>query len=99
MTHTVWKYTLAPAEEQILELPRGAKPVRVQNQNASMVMYWEVDNEQPKRKQKVFIVGTGQPLPKGDINYVDTVMLLQGTLVFHIYTRAYYEPLEIGDIT
>lgn len=87
---TIWKYTLNDTETA-LQLPTNSKILSVQNQNEEICMWVEVDVNNKETTQRYFkILGTGDFLSE-DIgikhNFINTVQLHGGRLVFHIYER------------
>jgi hypothetical protein len=87
---TIWKFPLAVADIQAIEMPVGARLLDVQMQRATgdQVCLWAlVDPSNMKCKRWISIHGTGHELPDGiaDAKYVGTFQLVGGSLVFHVF--------------
>lgn len=86
----VWKFTLQLSELDdivAINMPRGAKPLSVANQNETLVLYAMVDPELPVVSREFRVAGTGHPLtniPKMK-NFLGTVLFREGSLVFHVW--------------
>lgn len=85
----IYKYILNFVEQQELELPANSKILSVKNQNENIVLYALIDNEITIMKTHlIFIKGTGHNADNiKDCNFIETVKLLGGELMFHIFTK------------
>lgn len=91
-TLTIWKWPLELASEQQLALPINARLLCVQTQ-AEVPTLWAIVNPEEKltSPKTVFMVGTGHPMPSGIShgeqmrNYLGTIQLHCGSLVFHFF--------------
>lgn len=87
MSQSVWKFPLQVADEQIIEVPLGAKPLNAEMQNDELCLWMLVNPAVEKVTKKVHIHGTGHKVSDfvtvGD--YVDSFMMLNGSLVFHVF--------------
>jgi hypothetical protein len=80
---TVWKYVLGEGGLKTnftcLRVPRGAKPLSVERQRNTAVLYMQVNPRRPLVDQWIFGLGTGDPVPFGvDITqerFIGTVVL------------------------
>jgi len=85
---TVWKYELQIQDQQSVLLPAGAEVLTVAVQNGVPCLWATVD---PSRGTKVAVVqmrGTGHPMDfEGDAEYVGTLFLHDGKLVFHVWVQ------------
>ena len=84
---TIYKYILTPNKLKI-ETFKGAKFLTVQNQFEEICIWAEVDTNQPTEWRYFEVFGSGHQIPEDmgvDREYIGTVMLMTGTLVFHIY--------------
>jgi hypothetical protein len=83
----IYKYPLAPADRQTVELPKGARMLSVGDQGGSVFLWALVNPELPTTNRKIRCIGTGHPIAKidPDIRFLGTVMLLGGSLVFHFF--------------
>jgi len=84
---TIYKYPL-PQPVMDLDLPVGAKVVRVGTQNFLPTLWIEHAMEPEQTEKRTFIGhGTGHPIPPGEV-YVGTAHNVEDEgLVFHIYER------------
>jgi len=84
---TIFKYHLDIRDEQILYLPAGHKILSVHEQAGSLMLWAIVDPSIEETVPRVIhIRGTGHPMPKGeDVRFINTVLLLEGSLVFHVF--------------
>ncbi len=88
----IFKYLLAIEDEQTVEMPEGASPLTAQIQRSAEMdglFLWAVVNpDNPKRKYRVRIVGTGNPFDDAAFwfgGYVGTVQ--DGDFVWHVFVR------------
>lgn len=86
---TIYKYPLLIADDQKIEIPVGHKIINVGLQGRDIVLWAEVDTMNPKTKLEIFIVGTGNELPKKAKCYIGTVSIPfpHGLFVGHVYTN------------
>ena len=91
----VWKFEL-PIDDYvtILAIPRGARLLTVAVQDGRLVLYALVDTAYPNVMRRMRIAGTGHPI-SGDeaANYVGTVLMHGGRLVFHVFDLG-----EVSDV-
>jgi hypothetical protein len=80
----VWKYELTPTH-QTFEMPTGAKIVSVILQRGGPVMYAEVDPTAPLVKRNFIVVATGDSVYYEDAEFIATIGLADGALVFHVF--------------
>ncbi|CAM0107421.1 hypothetical protein VPH234P10_0076 [Vibrio phage 234P10] len=87
MSQSVWKYPLLVIDEQVIEVPEGAEPLKVEMQNGELCLWMLVDTDVSFCHKKVLVFGTGHriedPLDRSD--YVDSFMMHGGALVFHVF--------------
>lgn len=86
MTKQVWKYELNSVLNK-LHMPVGAEILAAQVQHNVMCLWALVDVNAPKVDRIIQVVGTGQVVTEGPVTYIDTLMLSDGYLVFHIFER------------
>lgn len=86
---TIWKFTLKPDTITHLEMPKEAKILTVQAQNNDVCMWAIVDTDNAIEERKFEIYGTGHNLPEAILHqeYIGTLQLYNGTLVFHLFER------------
>jgi hypothetical protein len=88
MQFVVYKYPLAVVDEQTITLPIGSQILTVQNQQERLVLYAQVNPNEPCTKQiTIRIRGTGQLWTEDDEtfeHYIGTVMMANG-MVWHVF--------------
>ena len=87
----VYKYELLPQELQIISLPVDSKVLSVIEQNNTIMMYALVDIEEIEMNKYYFaIYGTGHNINDGinTFEFLNTVKLNNGTLVFHVFYQS-----------
>lgn len=84
---TVYKYELKVVDNQKLILPIGSEILSVQEQYDKIVLYALVDDEKDEMENyNIIIHGTGHDANDvADSFYIDTVKLLDGDLMFHVF--------------
>jgi len=86
---TIWKYPLPfpPKDMFMLDIPRGARPIRVEVQQGQPCLWVFVpDTRAPKAARNFAVIGTGHPAPEGgDGYYVGSFHLLGDTFVGHLF--------------
>ena len=82
---TVYKYILPVEDYLTLQLPRGAKPFCVAEQNGTACLWALVDPSAALVPHRFRVKGTGHPDVKASWSYVGTFFLLHGALVFHVF--------------
>jgi hypothetical protein len=82
---TIWKYELELEHEQSIEIPAPAQPLSVQVQSKAVQLWALVNPDAPSVRHIVRIVATGQPIHGHLGEYVGTIQLDGGTLVFHVF--------------
>lgn len=82
---TIWKFPLDLTDLQELDIPFGYKFLSAQMQNGKLCLWAEVNPAAMKRKATIAIVGTGNPFPLGQFDFISTVQM--GPLVWHIYEK------------
>ena len=86
---TIYKYYFPIQDEFYLEVPYGAKILTVQMQHSEAQIWALVDTDSEDVRFRGFrVLGTGHPFPDADTysQYVGTIQLHQGDLVFHVFT-------------
>lgn len=87
--NVIYKYKLDPTWRKI-DMPKCAKILHVGEQFNEVCIWAEVDTDNAMETRTFEVFGTGHQIPY-DIgasrNYVGTVMLDGGSLVFHVYER------------
>lgn len=81
----IYKYTLSPLDS-LLYLPEGSTILKAAAQNEEVCLWVEVTPNNPSKAHQYYIFGTGHPFKIPEkIKYLDTVLLENGSLVFHVY--------------
>jgi hypothetical protein len=85
---TIWKASLAVADEQEIEVPRGAELLFAREQGDCLAVWFRCDPSAPKETRTIAIVGTGHVAPGKDCSrYLGSGVLLNGRLVFHVFEK------------
>lgn len=82
---TIWKYQLDVCDNQFLEMPKNAEMLTVQQQQGIEHLWAIVDPELPKETRHIRMYGTGHNISDDNLNYISTIQLLDGNLVFHVF--------------
>lgn len=87
MKKVVYKYKLQITKViQEVILPLGAQILCIKMQNDELCMWALVDPDQTYNEVvKIRCAGTGHMIEEDVEDYIDTVMLLDGALVFHFF--------------
>lgn len=92
---SIFKYDVVEAKNGIIEGPI-TKLLTAQVQHGSIMVWAEVDTDAENVRYQVIPIGTGWPLdaPTGEQcvldshQYIGTVQLAGGGLIFHVYAKA-----------
>ena len=89
---TIWKFPLEITEEQLVEIPRAARPLSVQFQGDGLVLWAMVDPAEALIVQRIAILGTGEDATwLKDWTYLGTVQEryrpLVRSSVWHVFIR------------
>jgi len=87
---TIWKYPLGILDSQIIDVPRVASPLGVQNQPVGgrdqLVLWMLVEDEAPKITVEVVVRGTGhEALGLFRSEYVGTAQTHGGAFAWHVF--------------
>lgn len=87
MKKVVYKYKLQLTKDtQEVILPQGAQILCIKMQNDDLCMWALIDPDQTYNEVvKIRCAGTGHVVEEDIECYIDTVMLLDGALVFHFF--------------
>ena len=81
----VFKYTLKIDDYQQVFLPMDAKILCIKVQNETPCLWALIDKEQTYDEAvTIRCAGTGHDI-KDDVEYIDTIMIAGGALVFHFF--------------
>jgi len=82
---TVWRFPLRLTDEQVIQVPKDAEILCVKNQEGSLQIYAEVERDTLSFDHyTIYILGTGRD-KTFNATYLDTVLMADGDLVWHIY--------------
>jgi hypothetical protein len=88
-TKTVWKFDLSIencGQVQEVEIPEGAMPLSVLNQNEKLVLYALVSPAKRPVKHKFKVFMTGQAVPfNANMQFVGTASFDGGAFVVHVF--------------
>ena len=86
---TIYKYDLAPMQEQGIMLPEGAKILKVDAQRNLPKLWALVDTSKPRKTLFVRILCTGEEIDKSldDWQYLDTFQLNGGDFIHHVFIK------------
>ena len=81
----IYKYVLTP--ECSIDMPKGAKILHLGNQNERICLWVILNPDNELEKREFTIVGTGHKFCDENLNYIGSVQLHGGELVFHAFER------------
>jgi hypothetical protein len=84
----VYKFPIPVEDSGRIEMPKGAKILKIQVQHGTPCMWALVDSKAPKEMREFRIVGTGQHIelsPYLELTYIGTFQVNGGHLVFHVF--------------
>lgn len=81
----VYKYPLVIDDYQKVTIPINAKLLCIKEQNGKLCL-WALINKEETYTEQITIrcAGTGHPI-KENVEYIDSVMMMDGNLVFHFF--------------
>lgn len=83
---TVWKYELGLTELDVIAMPKNARILHVREQDETACIWALVDPQETELEARSFCVyGTGHRIPNRLGEYIGTVHLMAGSLVFHVF--------------
>jgi len=85
MIQTIWKFPLETTDEQVIELPVGAKILTVQLQGGKPCLWALVNPDQTMQQVKIETFETGHNIPSGNRTYIATYQLMAGSLILHAF--------------
>ena len=82
----IFKYIIQkPDDEVMIEMQKGAKILCVKVQSGIVCIWAIVDPDSPIKPREIQIRGTGHLMKGNEGEYIGTVMLSSGALVFHFF--------------
>lgn len=82
---TIWKFDLAVQDVQTVSAPVGWQPLTVANQRDHLVLWAQVDPDQPHKEYRVFVHGTGNLTHPEASHYIGSAQFMDGRLVWHVF--------------
>lgn len=74
---------LQKAEDQFIEMTKGAKILYVDIQNNKLALWAVVDPDKPIESIHIQLIGTGHSIEMENKNYIGTI--IDGSFVWHIF--------------
>jgi hypothetical protein len=87
MAKVIWKYEIPLEADFTIEMPKGARILKVMRQHELPVMWAMVDDTAEKEKRKFFVEATGSSFDKAG-KYIGTCMVSNDRYVFHLFEAA-----------
>ena len=85
--YKVFKYPLKITEQQFIELPQDAEPLKIMVQRGIPCLWVRLLEGSDTIPWEIFTVGTGHPAPSEKAAlYLDSYMIEGDSLVFHVFT-------------
>ena len=81
----IWKYDLNVDDYTVLEMPKGAETLSVQDQRGTPRLWALVDPSAITEKRTFKMAGTGHDIDGRNLRFIDTFQLMNGGLVFHVF--------------
>jgi hypothetical protein len=79
----IHKYPLYIADSQTVYMRAGAVVLHVAQQQNDLMLWALVDPSAAFRAREIHVVGTGRPLPEGEMEYLGTVQIAE--FVWHVF--------------
>lgn len=83
----IFKYPLELTDSQIIDMPKGAEILCVQNQRGNLCLWAEVNPEAAMTKRKIELHGTGNEIGLGDPGFYIGTAQWGDAFVWHIYDK------------
>ena len=84
MKRRIFKYSFYHFRETVIEIPKDAEILSIQNQSGVVTMWVLVDIDAVKIERKFDLFTTGSDVPSSSI-FRGTVQLNQGSFVVHVF--------------
>ncbi len=93
----IWKYNLRVADDQIVEMPSGARMIAVQEQLGSIALWAWCDPDALPEARFIEIHGTGNRIPKqaGTLVHIGTTQV--DGFVWHVFERTHTLSVRDGE--
>lgn len=82
---TIHKYELQINDTIQVETDYVERWLSVDVQRGQPVIWAEVDTDKPKQTHTLCIRGTGHPMTGSECSFLGTILLDDGSLVFHVF--------------
>jgi hypothetical protein len=87
---TVWKFDFGAISElndyARLWMPKFSEILTVKSQKNKLCLWCLCDDEEQEKEQRIFrICGTGHPIKKHELKYINTCLVYEENLVIHIF--------------
>jgi hypothetical protein len=83
----IWKYEIELTDTQEIEMPRNAKILSCQMQWSNTCIWAKVETGNRMETVTIDVIGTGNPISEFNREFIDTIQLNGGALVFHVFKR------------
>lgn len=85
---TIWKFPLSLVPDyQGVQMPAGSRLLAVQLQREFVVLWAIVQDTAPMVRREIARFGTGEKLPPNPGEYIGTVQVSDGHLVWHYFDQ------------
>ena len=83
----IFRYQISLGVDTLLSIPKGAKILRCADQYGKICLWSLVEIDKPLEPRRFRIYGTGWDIVQKteNIEYIDTVLMAGGSLVWHIF--------------
>ena len=95
---TIWKFEIDSECAQLVEMPRGSKPLKVgwDPHKKKAYLWAECDTQQPNVKYQVFVHRTGESLVKVVGQYIGTVTYPSRVETMMFQWHFYFNPEPVA---
>ncbi len=84
-SNVIWHFDVPISECVSLSLPHGAIIFDLTLYENSIRLYVSCDEDAPAQDRELFVLTDGTYIPSQQVEYLGTVSLLDGNLVYHIF--------------
>lgn len=81
----IYKYKLDIIDNQILRIPKGGVILSCQIQKDDMFLWVKINDSEIEVDRQIKIIGTGNPIDETRLIFIDTVQMMGGDIVFHVF--------------
>ena len=86
LMRTIHKFLIPITDQQTVPLQPDAIIRSAQVQHDVLCLWAEIPDTRLFPEQRtIWIFGTGHPMPEAELRFIDTVQMLDGALVWHVY--------------